>query len=221
MQTDLWWQDVTVGMLENARKRLRGLVHLIEKRKRKPIYTDFQDEIGEGAEVAFDAFTPPDAFEKFRAKARHFLRQHQMLFKVRRIEHQHQHFGLGLAGLLPQDHPRGHRFVGAGRIKAVGAGQVDQFGRFSGRKRHPPRLALDRNTRIVRNFLPRPGQRVEQRAFAGVGIADQRDHGGAPGHATDSDSSSTANARAWTRRSATVIRPTSTAIGSRLRNTPR
>ena len=77
LQTDLWWQDVTVGMLENARKRLRGLVHLIEKRKRKPIYTDFQDEIGEGAEVAFDAFTPPDAFEKFRAKARHFLRQHQ------------------------------------------------------------------------------------------------------------------------------------------------
>jgi type I restriction enzyme R subunit len=77
IQTDGWWQDVTVGMLENARKRLRGLVHLIEKRKRKPIYTDFADEIGDGTEVAFDAFTPPDAFEKFRAKARHFLRQHQ------------------------------------------------------------------------------------------------------------------------------------------------
>ena len=170
------------------------------------------------------AFGQVDHVERDHARTPqrdHFLRQHQMLFKVRRIEHQHQHFGLGLAGLLPQDHPRGHRFVGAGRIKAVGAGQVDQFGRFSGRKRHPPRLALDRNTRIVRNFLPRPGQRVEQRAFAGVGIADQRDHGGAPGHATDSDSSSTANARAWTRRSATVIRPTSTAIGSRLRNTPR
>jgi len=46
-------------MLENARKRLRGLVHLIEKRKRKPIYTDFEDEIGDGTEVAFDAFTRP------------------------------------------------------------------------------------------------------------------------------------------------------------------
>jgi type I restriction enzyme R subunit len=77
IQTDGWWQDVTAAMLENARKRLRGLVHLIEKRKRKPIYTDFEDEIGDGTEVAFDAFTPPDAFEKFRAKARHFLRQHQ------------------------------------------------------------------------------------------------------------------------------------------------
>jgi len=77
IQTDGWWQDVTVGMLENARKRLRGLVHLIDKRRRKPIYTDFEDEIGDGIEVAFDSFTPPDAYEKFRAKARHFLRQHQ------------------------------------------------------------------------------------------------------------------------------------------------
>ncbi|MGY4800056.1 DEAD/DEAH box helicase family protein [Teichococcus aerofrigidensis] len=86
IQTDAWWQDVTVGMLEDARKRLRGLVHLIEKRKRKPIYTDFEDEIGEGVDIDFQAFTPPDAFEKFRAKARHFLRQkldHVAVHKVR------------------------------------------------------------------------------------------------------------------------------------------
>ncbi|HWL81885.1 MAG TPA: DEAD/DEAH box helicase family protein [Roseomonas sp.] len=86
IQTDAWWQDVTAGMLEDVRKRLRGLVHLIEKRKRKPIYTDFEDEIGEGVDIDFQAFTPPDAFEKFRAKARHFLRQkldHVAVHKVR------------------------------------------------------------------------------------------------------------------------------------------
>ena len=59
------------------RKRLRGLVHLIEKRSRKPIYTDFEDEIGEEAEVGFQALASPDAFEKFRAKARQFLRRHE------------------------------------------------------------------------------------------------------------------------------------------------
>ncbi len=47
VQTDTWWQDVTVSLLEIVRKRLRGLVHLIEKRSREPIYTDFEDEIGE------------------------------------------------------------------------------------------------------------------------------------------------------------------------------
>ena len=39
IQIDEWWQDVTVGMLENARKRLRALVKFIEKRQRKPIYS--------------------------------------------------------------------------------------------------------------------------------------------------------------------------------------
>ena len=39
-----WWQDVTVLMLENARKRLRALVKLIEKAKKKVMYTDFEDD---------------------------------------------------------------------------------------------------------------------------------------------------------------------------------
>ena len=46
VQTDEWWQDVTVPMLEAMRRRLRDLVKLIEKQKRKPIYTDFEDEMG-------------------------------------------------------------------------------------------------------------------------------------------------------------------------------
>ncbi len=77
VQGETWWEDVGVDALERVRKRLRGLVHLIEKRRREPIYTDFEDEIGEGTELAFAAFTAPSAFEAFRAKARHFLRQHQ------------------------------------------------------------------------------------------------------------------------------------------------
>ena len=46
VQTDEWWQDVTIPMLERVRKRLRALVKLIDKQKRKPIYTDFEDEMG-------------------------------------------------------------------------------------------------------------------------------------------------------------------------------
>ena len=40
------------GMLENARKRLRLLVKLIEKSKKKVVYTDFIDELG--TETVFD-----------------------------------------------------------------------------------------------------------------------------------------------------------------------
>lgn len=77
VQTDGWWQDVTVEMLETVRKRLRSLIHLIETRRRTPIYTDFEDHLGEGVDVAFGTLAPPDAFERFRVKARHFLRGHQ------------------------------------------------------------------------------------------------------------------------------------------------
>ena len=68
---------MTLEMLEQVRKRLRGFVYLIEKHKRAVIYTDFADELREGALVAFEEFGPLDSFEKFKAKARFFLRQRE------------------------------------------------------------------------------------------------------------------------------------------------
>ena len=77
LQTDEWWQDVTCPMLEIVRRRLRNLVQLIEKAKRTPIYTDFEDEMGDERGVELPGFTVGNGFEKFRAKAQAFLRAHQ------------------------------------------------------------------------------------------------------------------------------------------------
>jgi type I restriction enzyme R subunit len=77
MQSDEWWQDVTVPMLDQARKRLRLLVKLIEKQARKPIYTDFEDQIGDETSFSLPGFCAPDSYERFRAKARHFLKEHE------------------------------------------------------------------------------------------------------------------------------------------------
>jgi len=76
LQTEEWWQDVTVPMLEVVRKRLRLLVKLIEKRNRKPIYTDFEDQLGDETNVELPGFTSSGGFEKFQGKARLFLREH-------------------------------------------------------------------------------------------------------------------------------------------------
>ena len=86
IQNDLWWQDVTLPMLETLRKRLRGLVNLIDKKQREPIYTNFEDEMGEEIIVELPHFTSTDQFYKFRSKARAFLRGHQdniVIFKLR------------------------------------------------------------------------------------------------------------------------------------------
>lgn len=77
LQTDEWWQDVNLSMLERVRRRIRNLVCLIEKNARKPIYTDFEDEMGAATEVVLPGLAEGDDFEKFRAKARVFLRAHQ------------------------------------------------------------------------------------------------------------------------------------------------
>lgn len=39
VQTDEWWTDVSYGILEEVRKRLRQLVPLIERAKKGLIYT--------------------------------------------------------------------------------------------------------------------------------------------------------------------------------------
>jgi len=74
--TDEWWQDVTVPMLEAMRRRLRSLVQLIDKRQRKPVYTDFEDLIGGETDVTLPGFGVGTDQAKFRAKAQAFLRQH-------------------------------------------------------------------------------------------------------------------------------------------------
>ena len=77
VQTDEWWHDVTVPMLEGMRRRMRDLIKLIEKQKRKPIYTDFEDEMGGETAVELPGFGQGADYAKFRAKARAFLRAHQ------------------------------------------------------------------------------------------------------------------------------------------------
>jgi type I restriction enzyme R subunit len=76
VQTDEWWQDVTVPMLEGMRRRLRGLVQLIDKRQRRPVYTDFEDLIGGEAAFSLPGLAVGTDRAKFFAKARSFLRQH-------------------------------------------------------------------------------------------------------------------------------------------------
>jgi type I restriction enzyme, R subunit len=65
VQTDAWWQNVTIPMLESARRRLRNLIHLIEKQKRKLIYTDFEDVMGSENPMDLPGFASGMDFERF------------------------------------------------------------------------------------------------------------------------------------------------------------
>ena len=85
VQSDEWWQDVTLPMLEGMRRRLRDLIKLIEKQKRKPIYTDFEDELGAEAAVELPGFAGGGGLANFRAKARVFMRAHQVHVAIHKL----------------------------------------------------------------------------------------------------------------------------------------
>ena len=77
IQEDSWWEDVTVPMLEVVRLRVRNLVQFAEKRKGSPVYTDFEDEMGEETIVELPGLKGQVSFERFREKARAYLLKHQ------------------------------------------------------------------------------------------------------------------------------------------------
>jgi type I restriction enzyme R subunit len=76
VQSDAWWQDVTVPLLETARRRLRALVQFIDRQQRNTVYTDFEDSLGDEAEVNLPGFAAGTDLARFRDKARAFLRGH-------------------------------------------------------------------------------------------------------------------------------------------------
>lgn len=82
---DEWWQDVTVPMLETARRRLRALVKLIPKGQKKIVYTDFEDELGELTPVELPQVTAGLDMAKFKEKARIFLREHESHLSLQRL----------------------------------------------------------------------------------------------------------------------------------------
>lgn len=73
-------------MLEQARRHLCGLIKLLQKMRRKMVYTDFEDQVGEISEVALPFGGSAGDLERFPLKVRAFLRKyknHITLHKLR------------------------------------------------------------------------------------------------------------------------------------------
>jgi type I site-specific restriction endonuclease len=85
LQTEAFWQDVTLAILERVRKDLRALIKLIEKADRRPVFTDFEDELGPATEIALPQFTPGFNFPRFQSKAGQFLREHESIPAVHKL----------------------------------------------------------------------------------------------------------------------------------------
>ena len=87
IEGDLWWQDVTLPMLELARRRIRLLVALADRSVKHVVYADFTDELGAIGEIELPGVTVGTNLVRFREKARAWLAEHSdhvALQKLRR-----------------------------------------------------------------------------------------------------------------------------------------
>lgn len=86
IQTDAYWEGVTLPMLEQARCRLRGLIQFIDLQGRSRVYTDFADEIGDGVELLGVVRSDPN-LENYRRKVERFIREHESHVTIHRLKH--------------------------------------------------------------------------------------------------------------------------------------
>jgi type I restriction enzyme, R subunit len=86
VQTDDFWQDVTLPMLETVRRRLRALVKLIEYKKRSLVYSDFEDRAGVASDMTLPGLAMGTDMDAFRRKARVFLRPHENHIAVLKLK---------------------------------------------------------------------------------------------------------------------------------------
>ena len=75
VQEGAFWEGITLDGLEDMRLRLRGLVPLLDKRKRKIVYTDFQDEITAVREGVTEDL-PKMTGAQYEKKVQEYLKNH-------------------------------------------------------------------------------------------------------------------------------------------------
>lgn len=75
VQMQEFWEGMTLGLLEELRERLRGLMQFLDKKKRKIVYSDFQDEV-KAIRVEEDWAAPTMTSSQYRKKVELFIRDH-------------------------------------------------------------------------------------------------------------------------------------------------
>ncbi len=121
--SDSWWVDVTLPMLEVARRRLRGLMVFLDKTRKDPLYVAFQDAVTDWDIVVVPGFGSGVDMERFRARAAAYLRQHEDHVALQRLRRN--------KALTPEDLSALERMLidsGAGDEHAIAKAKEDSHG---------------------------------------------------------------------------------------------
>ena len=103
VQTESYWQGITVAMLESMRKRIRSLVKLIEKSTSTIVYSMLDDEIGEMQTADIPVVSTGVNLAQYRKRVESFIKTNESHITIAKLKH-------GLT-LTPTDLKELERFV--------------------------------------------------------------------------------------------------------------
>jgi type I restriction enzyme R subunit len=85
LQTDVWWRDVTLPMLEEVRIKLRGLIQFADAEKKADVYTHFTDQLLREDQTEYKIVRRDPNLQNYRDRVQRFIREHQDHVTVRRL----------------------------------------------------------------------------------------------------------------------------------------
>ena len=87
IQTEAFWKDITLPMIENLRRKLRGLIKFIERKSFQPVYSVLTDEIGESSEVALLDFSTGINLAQYKRKVEAYIRANENHIAIAKLRH--------------------------------------------------------------------------------------------------------------------------------------
>ena len=85
IQSEEYWKNITLPMLEQLRRKLRDLIRLIERQSVNVVYTVLTDEIGEAQPIALTDTSAGINMAQYRKKVEAFIRSHQHHLTINRL----------------------------------------------------------------------------------------------------------------------------------------
>src|SRR3546814_5444653 len=87
VQTEAFWKDITLPMIESVRRGLRDLVKFIERKAVGPIYTVLTDQKGEAKEVGLKDFSTGINLAQYKRKVEAFIRASENHVAIAKLKH--------------------------------------------------------------------------------------------------------------------------------------
>lgn len=87
VQSEEYWEDITLPLIERMRRKLRGLIQFIERQPGNPVYTVLTEEIGEATVVSLKDFSTGINIAQYKKKVEAYIRENESHVAIAKLKY--------------------------------------------------------------------------------------------------------------------------------------